>query len=295
MSTTKQHDFLNRLLSISSSSFYLLSPISFSYITLIVLALSCSASVEMFTSGGDVLKAMYQQGLEGGTVMPADQRTSLADNSPSNVLSELGCVDLAASLQRGLRTDGASNAPAYKLFAFWDAHGLTVQPAFKPAAAPASETRLLCDLLERYSALRLSGHSRAYALRSVEAGGPKEPGAYESVPERLARLHHIPPNYLHKSASDNSYYVIDGPIAWVYNSPLPEATEQDAREYDPAFRAKLDSARSEVESSAGTPAGARAYYAAVQAIMKRNYGLDWLSPLDLNPGLQIDFAPRRSR
>lgn len=63
--------------------------------------------------------------------------------------------------------------------------------------------------------------------------------------------------------------------------------KRDARELDPAFAGKLDQVREEVKKT-GRKAP-REYYDEMWKLMKQRYNIEWLSPLDLNPGVNIDF------
>ena len=213
----------------------------------------------------------------------------------SNVVVEAGAPSFRGLLS-ATNDNRAMEIPDYGLFAVVESRSIYLQVGFKEytASAEAVDRRL-----SYYIGCRLEGHSVEYATDSLkelrlqaESGKPnlgKEQPARRVLVDKedIARRHHIPLKWLQQSSNDLSYFVVDGPVVWEYNNSLP--WKRDARELDPAFASKLDQVCEEVKKTGWK--ATRDYYDEIWRLMKQRHNVEWLTPRDLNPGVNIDFAP----
>jgi hypothetical protein len=207
----------------------------------------------------------------------------------SNVVSEVGSQSFR-ELVSGGRGGGATNTPDYRLYAAVESHSIALLMAFTKRTDAAEEAYWK---LRNYTTDRAEGHSVKYAVDAIKERQPRSPArtsdknAEESVNEAdvLVRLFRIPRSWLQRSTNDHSYFVVDGPFVWMYDGVTVQKC--DARELQADFRKKLDQVTEEVKK-AGRLA-AHDYYAEIKRLLKERYDIDWRSPLELNPGMHIDF------
>ena len=213
----------------------------------------------------------------------------------TNALAELQSEDFSNTLAGAFsRRLGRARVPDHMLLICTNAFGrgeVTMDLAYRNSPTNASATDLLHDCLDWYIHTRLR-HSLAYSRDSMlELASPTKQRFLFAMEERLARNYHIPPGWLQHSATNSLFYVVDAPLAWVYETEPPYSpTCEDAQEFDPKVRPTLDSAREAVwKRYNGRRPYSRVYYREVQQLLKTHYNINWQSPLDLNPGMIIDF------
>lgn len=188
--------------------------------------------------------------------------------------------------------------PAYKVLVCTNCFGhgeLTIDLAYRKVSTNATAIESLGDSIRWFVSTRVGGHTFEYSLDSmIELASPSLSNVLFAAEARIRKAHHIPAGWLRHSLTNSMYYVVDGGIAWVYDTTPPFLpTCEDAQELDPKVRPLLDAARDAVWQAHQGPLNSRIYYDEVKALPKRKYGIKWLSPLDLNPGMIIDFGPRK--
>jgi len=262
------------------------------------------AQVKWCDSGMDAFEEMRKAGLAVAFELNLDYgRNALLPHGVvpmfddfayvSNIVSEVGAPSFRKLLSAA-NGSRATETPEYGLFAVIRPQSIELRVTFKEDTATAEAVYWK---LRHYASDRREGHSVAYAtdsLKELQLGLSSErPGNDKEAParrvlvdkEELAQRFRVPLKWLQQSTNDLSYFVVDGPVAWVYEGT--SFRKRDARELDPAFLSKLDQVREEVRKT-----GRKAphiYYTEIKKLLKERHDIEWLSPLDLNPGLQIDF------
>lgn len=262
---------------------------------LVAFSLSSLAAIHFYGSAGEMTKATFKEGYSEGfdiSINESDRRP-LPHNSISNILSEIEDTSFHPLLKEAFLHAGITNKmPEYKLFGYSNDSNKAIGVAYKKSGFTKEEMRLFRRCLERYIGFRLDGHCREYVVTSLkETSTGAVPALSEHDDGVISHFYHIPRKWLQRSTNDNTYFVIDGPIAWVYQSGFPPF-RRDAREYDPKFKTVLDEICHEVSEKGSISAASRPYYKEVQRMLKQKLAIDWMSPLNLNSGLQIDFVPR---
>ena len=207
-------------------------------------------------------------------------RLPINNNSISNIVCEIfsdsfsNCLANVVHLQPG----------AFRIIATATHQDFRVMAAYNSNRLDPHAGVRLCDAVSQFCASRLSGHSLKYANDLIVQILAMDPGRL-SFEGRFAVSHGIPKDWL-QSSLQLGYYVVDGPIAWVYHDNFSDCV--DAREVDPKWGPLIHEA--EARAWNGFTGNARSYYARVKRLLKEEYGFDWLSPMDLNPDRHIHLA-----
>jgi hypothetical protein len=218
-------------------------------------------------------------------------------NTASNILVELGSERFSNTLSIAFSARSAKSVPEHKLLACTSAFGegeLLLDIAFTRAPTNEAAIKLLCDSVRFFVRSRFGGHSYEYSLGSMkELIQPSAIDTPFAIEERLTRRYHIPPGWLKHSLTNDLYYVVDGRLAWSYWPSVDFLMREDAQEFDPKIRPLIDAAREAVWKEHHGPLSSWEYYHEVKQRLKRDNGIDWLTPTELNKGVVIDFNPRR--
>lgn len=170
--------------------------------------------------------------------------------------------------------------------------------------------------MERYAALRLGGHSKAYALYLILHGDDKWPPTlrqYLIVPNVSKEIAYpwIRLNinettafwWYAKSKNNNFIYVVDGELTWIYtipkynvkaNSDVPLVVHRmESIELDPAIAHlfQLDFAevkRLHPKHLQNEPSLAVVWWAELKRKLKSESGIIWRTPIELNPDDNFD-------
>ncbi len=169
----------------------------------------------------------------------------------------------------------------------------------------------ICDIVEKYVDGRKEGHSAEYMLSVLKIS---EPNQKTDDNDLKIILKQYPETSLKKLQKDweiidsNSgikirsvgYYLVDGDIAWTYQFSIDPNNANshvfrekvDAKEYDPKYKKIIKEAEiaaaSKMEEKKVSGLGSIHLF----WIWKKEYlqqkGVDWKSPVDLNPGTSYD-------
>jgi len=145
------------------------------------------------------------------------QRLALPDNSISNILSEIEGVEFHRLLEELLfKAPALTNVPEYRLTGYLNSfHERVLNVGYRRNSVSTAQIDTFREAIQRYISSRMEGHSSAYSSASLLEHESSEPHGPEGAPEEiLAYQHWIPRKWLRKSTNDNSYFTIDGPIAW---------------------------------------------------------------------------------
>jgi len=163
------------------------------------------------------------------------------------------------------------------------------------------------DALNDYLKIRLSGHSKAYAIASIQKRGLRHAVADLSLLMLLRRHPDVPYSWVKRTtrtisprpqSQDTEYLVVDGPVAWVFTvhtqQSIVDVERLDAQAIDETLAPKFNEADKEaqprLEQRGIKPklGYVHAYWPELEKVLKEKFGLTWYSPDQLNPSRTYD-------
>jgi len=217
--------------------------------------------------------------------------------------SFLAKLQLEVVFDRSEVTSTEENGKSKNEEEFWrlDSFG-GIKILWPSAAAKESVPEIYRKTLEDYLKTRLSGHTKAYALASIQKKGIRPAVAEQSLLILLREYPDVPYSCVKKATRKigidplpraTEYHVVDGPIVWVFsvstqqNSVLVERA--DAQETDerlaPKFEEARQEARTRLEQRGIKPklGYVHAYWPELKKVLKEKHGIVWRSRGELNP------------
>jgi hypothetical protein len=263
-------------------------------------AFPAAAAAQFCADTFHMLKQIGKEGYDGSFNLefgPAPG-TPLHPETFTNFLREVDEEPFRKAMAVITNAQAQPALPKYKVFWCTNYERIMMEVAYKNSGFSDQQINRFCDHFRQYANDREQGHSRGYALASLqEYQDASSLRTLSLAAEEFCRRYRIPTKWLRRNTNGESY-VIDGPIAWVYG---PEAamgfppSRVDAQEFDPRVRPILDAARKEVSESPELSKSLESYYRHVQRVLGARHGINWITPLELNPGMHVDFAPQRGR
>jgi hypothetical protein len=155
-------------------------------------------------------------------------------------------------------------------------------------------TRRFVERVTRYFRQRSEGHSREYALASLQEF-PVPPTNFSGTMRDVQRQNYlIPDKWLRDSTNIlEPPVIIDGPIAWQLGQSA-SGMRFDAQEFDPKLSATFKAAEVEAEANLtrnGTTKGlgyCHVFWQEKQRILRTKHAIKWHTPAELNPNAIFD-------
>lgn len=150
--------------------------------------------------------------------------------------------------------------------------------------------------IKNYLRIRLTGHTRDFAVASVQRRSPTSALMRSSKITVLNVYKEVPDSWLklwEEAEKPVGYYLVDGELAWTFRFMGTNISGEvvDAQEFDSKLKDVFADTRKKAEANL-TARGVvprlgycHAYWAELKKVLREDYKIRWWCPTDLNAGV----------
>ena len=237
---------------------------------------------------------------------PVQEALALPHNGPETVTAEVndpairkllakaagvGSLEKTERVQLSVTADGWSRSAQTSPMDF--SHYTLKYPTLEARELFSARFRAA---IEKYITIRLTGHTRDFAVASFSQRLPAAaslPGSRNVV---LNTYREIPAAWLklwEENGKPVGYYLVDGDLAWTFRvmGQHPWRQVVDGQEFDPKLKQVFAAARKKAEANLTARGVVRrlgychVYWAELQNVLREDYQIRWWCPTDLNGGV----------
>ncbi len=150
--------------------------------------------------------------------------------------------------------------------------------------------------IENYLRIRLTGHTRDFAVASVQPRPPTPAVTRSSKITVLNVYKEVPDSWLklwEEAGKPVGYYLVDGALAWTFRFMGTHIWLEvvDAQEFDPKLKNVFADARKKAQANLKARGVVprlgvcHTYWAELEKVLHEDYKIRWWCPTDLNAGV----------